>query len=126
MTTTANGYKLGATSTSGSFKLLSVIAVDPESTFTDAATRVKLANGKMRGLGYPLASWNFGYLTQDQWTALKAYCTEASSDVYIATMGNDGTFIVYTAVMSMPDQYTIRATRYVDITISFNNLVAVG
>ena len=46
MTVTANGYKLGLTSTTGGFQLLSVIAVDPESQFKDYSTLIKLADGK--------------------------------------------------------------------------------
>ena len=126
MTTTTNGYKLGLTSTSGGFQLLSVLAIDPESQFKDYSTIVKLANGKQKGLGYPVATWHYGYLTEEQWTTLKSYCTAVSSDVYIATMNNNGDYVVYSAVMNMPDQYIVRATRYIDITITFTNLIAVA
>ena len=126
MTTTTNGYKLGLTSTSGGFHLLSVLAIDPESQFKDYSTIVKLANGKQKGLGYPVATWHYGYLTEEQWTTLKSYCTAVSNDVYIATMNNNGDYVVYSAVMNMPDQYIVRATRYIDITITFTNLIAVA
>jgi hypothetical protein len=125
--TTAQSYKLGATSTSGSFKLLSVIGIDnPESQFNDMSVRVKLANGKTRGLGYPVATWHFGFLSATKWALLKSYCTEESANVFIATMENDGTFVEYSAVMVLPETYVIRATRYIDITIQFSNLVAVA
>lgn len=124
--TTAQSYKLGATSTSGSFKLLSVLnIVQPESQFTDNASRVTLQSGIVRGLGYPIASWHFGYLSQVQWTALTAFCTQASANVFIATMKNDGTYVEYSAVMVLPETYTVRATRYVDVTVEFNNLVGI-
>ena len=126
MTVTANGYKLGLTSTTGGFQLLSVLAVDPESQFKDYSTLIKLANGKQKGLGYPVATWHYGYLTEEQWTTLKSYCTAISNDVYIATMNNAGDYVVYSAVMNMPDQYVIRATRYIDITITFTNIIAVA
>jgi hypothetical protein len=125
--TTAQSYKLGATSTTGSFKLLSVLnIVDPESQFTDNSTRVTLQNGLVKGLGFPIASWHFAYLTQAQWNALVAFCATASANVFIATMTNSGTFIEYSATMVMPETYVIRATRYIDLNIEFTNLVALA
>ena len=125
--TTANGYKLGATSTTGSFKLLSVLLIpDPESQFHDHTDRVKLGNGVTRGLGYPLATWHWGYLSKAQWTALTAFCAKASENVFIATMKNDGTYVEYSAVMVMPETYVVRATRFIDVTIELNNLVVVA
>lgn len=125
MTTTASSYKIGSGTTTGNFFLLSTVAIEPESQFKEGATSVKLADGSTRWLGYPVATWHYGYLTQAQWDALKAYCTEASASVYIATMDNNGDYIVYSAIMNMPDEYTIRATRYMDVTIQFSHLVEV-
>jgi hypothetical protein len=126
MTTTAQSYMLGATSTSGSFKLLSVLAIpDPESDFQNTSDRVRLGSGITRGMGLPVAEWHYGYLTHAQWTALVAFCTSESANVFIATMKNDGTFVEYSAVMVMPEKYVVRATRYVDVTITFENLVEV-
>ena len=124
--TTAQSYKLGATSTSGSFKLLSIQSIpDPESQFKDTSSRVQLQSGLVRGLGFPVATWHYGYLTLAQWTALTAFCTASSANVFIATMENDGTFVEYSAVMVLPETYIVRATRYVDVTIEFNNLVGI-
>lgn len=96
---------------------------EPEANFTDYSTTVRLASGLTRGLGYPLASWHYGYLTNAQWDLLKAFQTGASAAVCISTMKNDGSFLRYNAVMVMPVTYVIRATRVVDVTIEFNNLV---
>ena len=125
--TTAQSYKLGATSTSGSFKLLSVLLIpNPESQFHDSAERVRLGNGLTRGIGLPTATWHYGWLSAAQWKALKAFCTSESANVFIATMKNDGTYVEYSAVMVMPETYVVRATRYIDLSIEFNNLVVVA
>lgn len=125
--TTASSYKFGATSTTGSFKLLSVLSIpNPESQFKNYSDSVKLGNGTTRGIGYPTATWHFGYLTAAQWTALTAFCTQASANVFIATMKNDGTYVEYSAVMVMPETYVVRATRYIDVTVELNNLVVVA
>lgn len=97
---------------------------EPEANFTDYAETVVLGSGLVRGMGFPLASWHYGYLTNPQWDLLKAFVTGASTSVCIATMKNDGSFLRYNCVMEMPLTYVIRSTRVVDVTINFTNLVA--
>lgn len=122
---TITSYKIGTANTVDDFKLLSDWeVVDPQSDFFEYSTTAKMANGVIRGLGYPRATWHYGYLTSAQYEIMRDFCSGASANVYIATMINDGTFSAYSAVMSVPENYTIRAGTYIDVTFQFTNLVA--
>lgn len=123
---TITSYKIGTANTEEDFKLLSDWdVVDPQSDFFEYSVTVKLANGKTRGLGYPRATWHYGYLTTAQYETMRDFCTGSSASVYIATLINDGTFAAYSAIMSVPENYIMRAGRYVDVTFQFTNLVSV-
>ena len=116
------GYELGAAL--GSIATLpSLLIPDPESEFIDYGASEKLADGTLRALGFPQASWHYGYLTAKQYDALKAFVTLANAVVCIATMNNDRDFVRYDCMMVLPEKFVIRDTRYVDITITFNRLV---
>lgn len=117
-------YEIGTTSSTTALGSLTTFVPDPESQFDEFSEKVILQNGTVRGLGLPKATWHYGFLTAAQYDQLRTFQTNASASVYISTMINDGTFVKYSAVMVMPTQYTIRANRYIDITIEFTNLVA--
>lgn len=97
---------------------------EPEANFTDYAELVTLGSGVVRGLGFPSATWHYGFTSNAQWDLLKAFVTGASTSVCIATMRNDGSFLRYNCVMELPITYVLRSTRVVDFTINFTNLVA--
>ena len=118
-TTFEIGAALGSVAT-----LLSRGIPDPEANFTDFTETVVLGSGLVRGLGFPLASWHWGFMTNAQWDLLRAFVTGASTSVCVATMKNDGSFLRYNCVLEMPITYVIRATRVVDFTVNLTNLVA--
>ena len=90
---------------------------------------IKLADGTLRGKGFPQASWHYGYLTPAQYNALRAFVASTSAEIFIATLNNSRAFVRYSGVMVMPDRFVIRNTEsqyrgsYVDVTIEFNRLV---
>ena len=116
-------FEIG-TSLAGCVTLASLDLLEPEYDFTEYSASVKLANGLLRGLGKPIVTWHYGFLSAAQYTTLRAYCPLAGSVVWIATPNNAGTYARYTANMVMPIQYTIRSGRRLDVTISFENLTA--
>jgi hypothetical protein len=120
--TAATTYEIG-TVLGSCATLTSLSIVNPESNFTDYPDTIKLADGTIRGKGFPLASWHFGYLSSAQYDALRAFCAPASAAACIATMNNDRDFIRYDCVMLMPDTFVVRAGRYVDVTVEFSHLV---
>jgi len=103
---------------------LTVPVPEPESSFSNYAETVKLGSGLVRGLGYPLAEWHYGFLKETQFDQLLTFCTTASAAVFIATRTNGNSFLRYTANMIVPETYIIRNGRYVDIVFNFNSLIA--
>ena len=97
---------------------------EPEAQFSDYAETVVLGSGLVRGVGYPSATWRWGYMTNPQWDLLKAFITGASTSVCVATMRNDGSFLRYNCVMELPLTYVLRSTRVIDFTVNLTNLVA--
>jgi len=118
-TTYEIGAALGSVAT-----LSSRLIPDPESNFTEYSETVVLGSGLVRGLGFPSATWHYGFTSHAQWVLLKAFITGISTSVCIATMKNDGTFLRYNCVMELPPTYILRNTRDLDFTINFTFLVA--
>ncbi len=77
----------------------------PKPTFQPWADKRDLGNGLMRAMGQPIGSWEWGYLTQGQRDALRAYCVGISNRVYLRTRGIDNldAYLTYQAVIIWPD-----------------------
>ena len=118
-------YEIGTTL--GGMLALSALStpiLDPSADFIEYPEPVILGNGTIRGVGLPQANWHYGFITETQYDKFRVFCTGASTEIFIATIKNDGSYLRYTAVMIMPETYVIRATRYIDVLIRFTNLVA--
>lgn len=102
---------------------LSTPVTNPKAEFTEYADTVRLGSGKLFGKGFPQATWYYGFLPEDEYDQLRTFCPGASADVFIATLTNSNSYTVYSAIMSMPLTYQIRAGRYVDVEIKFTHLV---
>lgn len=61
----------------------------PKSTFVEYSRVINLGDGSIRGMGWPTASWRFGFLATSQRDQLRTFCALASNDVYIRTRKND-------------------------------------
>lgn len=121
--TTATRYEIGLT-LGGCATLLSLRIPDPESTFADYGSSDLLGNGQERGIGLPQVDWHYGFMTSAQYTAMKAFCSDISASVVIATPKTNLVWQRYNAIMKLPLKFNIRDTRYIDFVIHFTNLVA--
>lgn len=117
-------YKIGTT-LENMVTLASLGIADPKSTFQPYTELVPLDSGKERGQGFPVATWQWGFLTVAQRNALRAYCTGASSSVYIQTRKADSSdvFDDFTAIMVWPLAEERDAFRRIGFVIRFKHLV---
>lgn len=99
------------------------MAREPQADFQEYSTRVMLADGIMKGRGFPVVTWHFGFLSPSDFDFFKAFCTEASSAVYIATMDNNRDYKRYSCIMTLPEKYTRRNDKGIDVTITFSHLI---
>lgn len=98
----------------------------PKSEYFPYARTVNKGNGGKRGIGYPMATWNFGILTLEERDQLKTFCPDASADVYINTKLNDDTYATFQATMIWPENEDRWYGDKRNYTILFRNLVATG
>lgn len=103
---------------------LSPPVINPQGEFEDVAELVTLGSGVVRGLGFPIARWHYGFIVEDQYDELLTFTSAISTPgVFIATRLSDGSFLRYTCIMTIPVAPLLRAGRYIDITIEFTNLI---
>ena len=76
----------------------------PKSTLTLYSQPVELADGLRRGAGWTAATWTWESLENTERDKLRAYCTGASTNIYIKTRGVETTdaFVTYSGVMIWP------------------------
>lgn len=118
-----SGYQLGTTV--GDVAPLSTLGVkDPKGSTFVYPMRLDLGDGGQRNVGFPQVDWSWGFLTQDQYDALRDFCSEASAAVVIMTRLNDGTFAAFEAKMIWPTTEERSSDgRRLDLTIRFRQLV---
>ncbi len=98
----------------------------PKSEFRDYAAYRDLANGSVRGFGFPMAAWHFAFLSPEQYAALATFKSGPSSVVYITTKRNNDTFDDFRALMIWPEDEPLReSTQKPDFVIRFRMLEAV-
>lgn len=124
----ASSFKIG-TSVAGLVTLdaLTTKVPDPQTSFQFYSKQLDLGSGLKRGAGWPITTWTYGYLTQAQRDQLRTFCTGASAEVYITTRTRDkdetdSLFKTYKAVMIWPENEEYRASRRLDIVITFTRL----
>jgi len=98
----------------------------PKGNFQPFSKPLDLGNGLTRGGGWPTDIWRWGYLTQAQRNALRAYSTGASNSVIIKTRTVDSSdaYVIYSAAMAWPIKEERDATRRVPFELNFRKLVA--
>jgi hypothetical protein len=117
-------YEIGATyGGMANVESLTTPLPAPRHTFNEFSQSVELASGGVRGAGWPVATWSWDVLDQDQWDQLIAFCSGQSADVYIQTRKRDGSYQVYTATMVRPGQVSKDCGRVLGLAIEFRNLV---
>lgn len=95
----------------------------PQSTYRPYSTDIRLGDGTMRGMGFPIATWHWGFLSAAQRDLLRTYCTGQSALVYIRTPKDDLSFVDYQAVMVWPSEEERASSRVLDFTLEFHRLV---
>lgn len=98
----------------------------PNGNFQPYSQPLKLGNGLVRGGGWPTDVWRWGYMTQQQRDALRAYSTGASNSVYIKTRTVDSadSYAVFSASMIWPIKEERVATRRDTFELQFQKLVS--
>ena len=96
----------------------------PKSEYMPYARVVNLGSGGKRGVGSPMATWNFPLLTVEQRDQLKSFCAGASGPVFIRTKLNDDTYADFSATMIWPEGETRWYGVKQNYSILFRNLVA--
>lgn len=116
-------YKIGTT-LGGMVTLESLGVPAPEQTFVKYSQSVQLGDGTSKGVGWPSCEWRFGFLTETQRDALKAYCPNASAEVFIRTFDEDLDYQNYECVLIWPsngEERTVGAS--IDVTLQFQRMV---
>ncbi len=123
-------YRISAVSSGSMVKLENLATpVDyPKGTFTPYSEEMPMVSGIVRGVGYPVATWNWNVLTRSQRDMLRTFCPGKSAFVYIRTktMDSSDSYANYYGVMVWPTQQEERDTeRRMNLSITFKYLVAV-
>ncbi len=97
----------------------------PKSTYRPYTEAVQLANGKLRGLGRPIAEWQWGFITRTFRDAIRVYCVAKSDAVYVRTRINESAdaYKTFTGTIVWPDDEDKQTGRRVNFKIEFKNLV---
>ena len=116
-----------STSTSGytNIKTLAPTAKEPEWSYKLYTSEELLGDLTVRGMGYPVAEWHFGYLTQADYDAFRAFCAGKSAAVYVVTKTDANTYGTYTANMIWPENVRWQNGKAIDITFKFMKMEAV-
>ncbi len=105
-----HSYEIGTTQV-GLVNLgsLTVPVRAPRFTFSPYSKPIQLGNGRIRGAGWPKATWRWDVISAKERDQLRAFCSGASAVVYIKTRvnSNNGTVVdqykVFQAVMIWPE-----------------------
>ena len=98
----------------------------PVSDYMPYARTVNLGSGRKRGIGSPVATWNFPLLTLAQRNQLKEFCEGASAEVYIRTKTHEDTYADFQAVMIWPEGESRWAGgEKKNLNIQFRNLILI-
>lgn len=101
----AHEFEIGTSE--GTMTNLSALATPvtaPRSGYLPYAKTVRLGDGSARGLGAPIAQWDFPLITLEERDMLKTFCPGASAAVCIRTKLNDDTYADFSAVMHWPEE----------------------
>lgn len=104
---------------------LATPVIPPDWSYSDYSDEIQLPNGKVRGVGYPRATWRWGYIEKIERTQLKTFCSGKSASVYIKTPVNDGTYKTFSAVIVWPAGEDPSCDIYQDFVLEFQHLVEV-
>ena len=123
-------YKIGATvDAMTNIEDLITFFPAPKSKFFPFSSYAMLANKTKIGIGRPTAEWHWGFLRNvdvDLFRdTLREYCENASDIVFIKTQTNENEneYAVFQATMLWPEEENNDASRRIDFTVKFINLI---
>lgn len=96
-------YSIGLTEV-GLTSLATLGVTWPLQTFKPFSKAVENGAGGVKGQGWPIAEWVWGFLEEDERDALKALCPGLSVEVYIRTLNADLDWRTYRALMIWPTE----------------------
>lgn len=98
----------------------------PRSTYLPVATAKRTGANTVRGLGLPVAIWEFQLITLAERNKLKTYCTGQSATVFISTKKDDDTYDEFECTLIWPVDDTSKRWygERRDLVLEFVNLVA--
>lgn len=105
---------------------LTTPVVPPKSTFSPYSGLAELGSGNFKGIGYPVATWQWQVLQQDQRDELRTFCPDVSSTVYIRTYTkeNSDETNLYEAIMTWPVlEEEVDARRRISFVLKFTHLI---
>lgn len=77
-------------------------------------------------MGYPVATWRWGFISNAQRDMLRTFCPDVTETVYIRTYTkeNSDETNLYEAIMTWPVlEEEVDASRRIDFTIEFSHLI---
>lgn len=96
----------------------------PKSSYLPYARTANKGNGGTRGVGSPVAQWNFALLSVEQYNQLKTFCPGASADVYVRTKLDDDTYEDFQGKIIWPNEPQDRwYGERKNFTVIFRNLI---
>ena len=122
----ASSFMIGSTSSTTSLDQLTTPIPDPKSSYLPYARTHNKGNGGTRGVGSPVAQWQFPILSVAEYSQLKSFCPGASAHVFIQTKLDDDTYDLFECEMIWPNEPQDRwYGERKNFTVIFRNLVAV-
>jgi hypothetical protein len=123
---TVYSFMIGTTQVGlANLESLTTPVVAPRATYRPYTDKVQLGDGSFRGIGAPIVTWRWGFLTQEQRDQLRLYCTGKSAAVHIQTTIVDSAdeYRQFSCVMVWPDEEERQTTRRLDFVLEFRQLV---
>jgi hypothetical protein len=98
---------------------------EPKGSFMPYSEYRDVADGGVRGIGFPQATWHWDYLRPAWYDALRGLMPSASGTVYIATTTNDSldVFDFFQAVYVWPLEIEKDSHYRMDFDLIFRRLV---
>ena len=118
-------FEIGSTSSTTNVESLGTPLLPPRSEYIEFSQDIELADGGTRGGGWMVATWEWDFMTQAQYTQLLTFCATKSKDAYIVTKTDHETFVKYSCKMTRPSQVKRNNGKVYGVVIQFRNLVAV-
>ena len=97
----------------------------PKVRYYPGGESVVLGDGSKRWVGFPSATMTWGFISQANRDALRAYCAGASATVYISIPVNDNQdeYVDFQATMFWPDEEERDASRRKEFVIEYKRLI---